>query len=80
MGIPVSTPRSWQETSEEFLDLEKTHRDDILATGFTPSDDLRLVIFLMSLLLSKYSIIWDTMKEQGVVDHLAGIVDSYWYQ
>jgi hypothetical protein len=53
------------ETLDEFLDREKTIRDDMLATGVTVTDDLRLVIFLMSSMPSKYATtiqLWDTMR------------------
>ena len=43
------------ETLDEFLDREKTIRDEMLATGVTVTDDLRLVIFLMSSMPNKYA-------------------------
>jgi hypothetical protein len=43
------------ETLDEFLDREKTIQDEMLATGVTVSDDLRLVIFLMSSMPNKYA-------------------------
>jgi hypothetical protein len=43
------------ETLDEFLDREKTIQDEMLATGVTVTDDLRLAIFLMSSMSSKYA-------------------------
>ena len=53
------------ETLDEFLDREKTIRDEMLATGVTVTDELRLVIFLMSSMPNKYATtiqLWDTMR------------------
>jgi hypothetical protein len=47
------------------LDWEKTIQDEMFATGVTVTDDLRLVIFLMSSTPSKYATtiqLWDTMR------------------
>jgi hypothetical protein len=43
------------ETLDEFLDREKTLQDEMLATGVTVTDDLRLVICPTSSMSSKYA-------------------------